>query len=135
MHWKKSVLVIHKILRLFVNTLIVDDKHYLLNKDNLTQPIQMQLYQKQKNFLNFFRAFLKSVWNFKHLPKKLDPKSFPKYRLRKTWLDKCLKNRVSEDRYTDNMGNGSKQCCNLNDRTFTIFINHCECSCIEKSLF
>ena len=33
-----------------VNTLIVDDKHYLLNRDNLTQPIQMQLYQKQKHF-------------------------------------------------------------------------------------
>ena len=29
------------------NTLIVDDKDYLLNRDNLTQPIQMQLYQKQ----------------------------------------------------------------------------------------
>ena len=29
---------------------MVDDKHYLLNRDNLTQPIQMQLYQKQKHF-------------------------------------------------------------------------------------
>ena len=27
-----------------VNTLTVDDKHYVLNRDNLTQPIQMQLY-------------------------------------------------------------------------------------------
>ena len=38
----------HKILRLFVNTLTVDEKHYLLNGENLTQPIQIQLYQKQK---------------------------------------------------------------------------------------
>ena len=48
MHWKKSLLVIHKILRLFANTFIVDDKHYLLNRDGLTQPIQTQLDQKQK---------------------------------------------------------------------------------------
>ena len=47
---EKSLLVIHKILIVFVNTLTADDKHYLLNKDNLTQPIQMQLYQKQKTF-------------------------------------------------------------------------------------
>ena len=75
MHWKKSLLVIHKILRLFVNTLTVDDKHYLLNRDNLTQPIQMQLSQKQKTFSEFFFAFLKSILNFKHLPKKDDPHS------------------------------------------------------------
>ena len=69
MHWKKSLLVIHKILRLFANTLIVDDKHYLLNRDNLTQPIQMQLYQEQKIFSELFLAFLKSILNFRHLPK------------------------------------------------------------------
>ena len=68
-----SVLVIHKILRLFVNTLTVNDKHYLLNRDNLTQPIQIQLSQKQKTFSEFFFAFSKSILNFKHLPKKDDP--------------------------------------------------------------
>ena len=57
--WKKYVLVIHKILRLFVNTLIVEDKHYLLNRDNLTQPIQMQLYQKQKTFSELFFSIFK----------------------------------------------------------------------------
>ena len=67
-----SLLVIHKILRLFVNTLTVNDKHYLLNRDNLTQPIQMQLSQKQKTVSNFFFAFLKSILNFKHFPKKDD---------------------------------------------------------------
>ena len=75
MHWKKSLLVIHKILRLFVNTLAVNDKHYLLHRDNLTQPIQIQLSQKQKIFSEFFFAFLKSILNFKHLPKKDDPHS------------------------------------------------------------
>ena len=64
-----------KILRLFLNTLTVDEKHYLLNRDNLTQPIQIQLYQKQKSFSDFLFAFLKSMSNFQHLPKKDDPRS------------------------------------------------------------
>ena len=51
---EKVVLVINKILRLFGNTLVVDDKLYLLNRDNLTQPIQMQLYQHQKTFSESF---------------------------------------------------------------------------------
>ena len=67
--------MIHKILRLFVNTLTVDEKHYLLTRDNLTQTIQIQLSQKQKTFFEFFFAFLKSILNFKHLPKKDDPHS------------------------------------------------------------
>ena len=75
MHFKKSLLVIHKILRLFVNTLTVNDKHYLLNRDNLTQPIQIQLSQKQKIFSEFFFVFLKSILNFEHLRKNDDPHS------------------------------------------------------------
>ena len=39
-----------QILRLFVKTLTVDEKHYLLTRDNLTQTIQIQLSQKQKVF-------------------------------------------------------------------------------------
>ena len=57
-------------------TLAADDKHYLLNRNNLAQPIQMQLSQKQKAFAEFFFAFLKPTLNFKHLPKKADV--FPK---------------------------------------------------------
>ena len=60
---------------MFVNTLRVNDKDYLLNRDNLTQPIQIQLSQKQKNFSEFFFAFLKSILNFKHFSKKDDPQS------------------------------------------------------------
>ena len=71
MHWKKSLLVIQKILKLFPNTLTVDDNHYLLNRENLTQSIQMKLYQKQKKFSEFFVTFLKSILNFKHIPKRM----------------------------------------------------------------
>ena len=75
MRQKKSLLVIYKIVRLFFNALTADDKHYLLNRDNLTQTIQMQLYQKQKTFSQLFFAFSKSLFNFKHFPRKDDPHS------------------------------------------------------------
>ena len=75
MRWKKSVLVIYKILRLSVKTLTADDKHYLFNTDNLAQPIQMQLSQKQKNISEIFFAFLKSIFNSELFPKNNDPHS------------------------------------------------------------
>ena len=67
--------MIQKILTLFIKTLTVDDKYYLFNEENLTQPIQMQLSKKQKKNSQIFIAFLKSILNFKHLPKKDDPRS------------------------------------------------------------
>ena len=73
---KKAPLLIYKNGGLFVNTLTANDKHYLLNRDNLTQPIQMILYQKQKTLSQFFFAFLKPILSFKHLPKKDDPTSW-----------------------------------------------------------
>ena len=60
---------------MFVRTLTVDEKHYLLNKDNLTETIQIQLSQKQKTFWEFFFAFLKSILNSKYLRRKHDPHS------------------------------------------------------------
>ena len=80
MRWRKSLLVICKIVRLFVNTLTADDKHHLRNRDNLRQQIEMQLYQNQKNFSEFFFAFLKSLLKFKHFEKKKTLKAdvFPK---------------------------------------------------------
>ena len=60
-----------KILGLFVNTLTDDDKYCLLYRDNLTQPIQIRLSQKQKTFSQFFSAFLKSTLNFEHFQKKM----------------------------------------------------------------
>ena len=57
---------------MFVNTFTADDKDHLLNRNNFAQGIQMQLSQKEKTFSEFFFAFLKSILNFKHLPKKDD---------------------------------------------------------------
>ena len=61
---EKVFLVIQKTLRLFVNTLTLHDKHYLLNRDNLTQPIQIQLSQKEKTFSEFFFCIFKIYIKF-----------------------------------------------------------------------
>ena len=39
---------------MFINTLTADEKYSVPKKDNLTQPIQMQLSKKQNVFLNLF---------------------------------------------------------------------------------
>ena len=73
------LLAIDKFLRLFVYTLPADDKHYLLNRDNLAQLINIHLSQKQKTFSQFPFAFSKSILNYEHFPKKmtLRPDVFP----------------------------------------------------------
>ena len=58
------MLVLFKTLRLFVNTLTENYKYFLLYRENLMQPIQILLSQKQKTFSRFFCPFLKSTLNF-----------------------------------------------------------------------
>ena len=60
---------------------------------------------------------------------------FPKCLLPKTRLDKCLKSRLSEALWTENMENWSKQCSNLNDRIFTKFLNTVKVVALEKVSF
>ena len=83
---KKSLLVTWKISRLFRNTESADIKYSLLNRDNLTQPVQMQVSRKQKTLSQFFSAFLKSNLNFEHIQKKkmtLIADVYPKLRTQK----------------------------------------------------
>ena len=74
--WKKSHFLTCKILILLVNTLAVHEKYPVLNRDNLTIPIQMQLSQQQKPFLHFSLHF----WNLAEisniLKKKDDARRF-----------------------------------------------------------
>ena len=60
-----------KFLRLFINRLTADDKYSLLSRDNSMQTIQMHLLEKEKNFSEYFFAFLKSTSNFEHFQKKM----------------------------------------------------------------
>ena len=74
--WKKSLLLTCKILGLLVNTLAANEKYPVLNRDNLTIPIKMQLSQKQKTSSQFLAAFLKSRLNFEYFEQKDDPHRF-----------------------------------------------------------
>ena len=57
---------------------------------------------------------------------------FRNYEPQKTWLDKCLKNPIWEDPLRGNVAKGRKSCFNLDDNTFTIFIDHSEGNWVEK---
>ena len=86
---KKSILLTCKILGLLLNTLVADEKYPVLNRENLTILIQMQLSKEQKTFSDFFFFFfalLKSILNYRHFQKNRRPSEilyFRNYRLRK----------------------------------------------------
>ena len=67
--YKKSVLVICKISRLFPNTLSAEDKYSLLDRDNLRPRIHMLFSQKQRIFWNLFLHFLKASLSLEHFQK------------------------------------------------------------------
>ena len=73
---KTSPLLTCQILGLLVTTLAAHEIYPVLNRDNLTIPIQIQLSQKHKIFCHDFPAFLKSSWNFEHFDKKDDAHRF-----------------------------------------------------------
>ena len=83
--WSKSLLFTCQIFGLLVNTLAADDMYPLLNRYNLTIPIQMQLSEKQKKFLQFFSAFLKSSLIFESFEKKGWPSKILYYRNYGLW--------------------------------------------------
>ena len=74
--WKKSHLLTCKILVLLVNSLAADEKYPVLNRDNLTIPIQMQLSLKQNTFSPFLASILKCRLNFEYFETKVDPQRF-----------------------------------------------------------
>ena len=69
------MLVLYKILGLFVNTLTDDNKYSLLYRDNLTQEIEILLFQKPKTFSQLSSEILKHRLNFAHFQKKDDSHS------------------------------------------------------------
>ena len=65
-----------------------------------------------------------STFWWKRWPSQL--RYFRSYGLQKTWLHQRPKSPVSEEPSKSNIVNGPKHCSNLNDSTFSIFINHWE---------
>ena len=53
-----------------------DEKSPVLNRDNLTIPIQILLSQKQKTFSEFFATFLKFILSFNKFGTKYDLDTF-----------------------------------------------------------
>ena len=86
--YKKSLLAICKISKLFPHKLSSAGKYPVLDRDNLTQGIQMEFSQKQKNLSQFFSSFLKSNLNLEHFQKKMTLISdvFPKLRAPKNMI-------------------------------------------------
>ena len=74
--WKKFRLLTFEILGHLFKILAADDDYPVLNRDNLTIPIQMHLSEKLKTFSEFFAEFLKSRISIKYFEKKDDPHRF-----------------------------------------------------------
>ena len=71
----KSFLVISEILRPLFNLLTQDDKYCLGDRENLLEPIEMQLSKNRQIFSDAFTAFLKSTFDYEHFEKKDDSHS------------------------------------------------------------
>ena len=65
-----SALVTSQIFRLFVNTMIPDDKYFRRNIQIFWQQLQTPLSQQGKPFCEFCIVFLKFTWNLEHSEKK-----------------------------------------------------------------
>ena len=55
---------------MFRNTLTANDNYPVQECENLSSPIQMELYLKPTIFVDFFVSFLESTSNFEHFEKK-----------------------------------------------------------------
>ena len=131
------MLVLCKSLRLFVKTLTDDEKYCLLYRDNLSQPFQILLSQKQKTFSQLFSAFLKSTLNYAHFQKKDDPHSWCVYQITVSEKGDSInicKLPFKRSLPQKNMAKGPKDCRNLHNATFTMFAHPCEHNSVGKSL-
>ena len=126
---KKSLSVMCKILRHFVNTFTAYEEFSVLHREYSTQTIHMQLSIKTKDFFSIFFCTFKHYIKFLAFSKKklrLRANIFRNYGLRKRWSDKCLKSALSQYSSTRNMVNAIKHCSNLNNGSFTKFFDYCK---------
>ena len=134
---KKSLLVICKSLRLFVNTMSAVDKCSLPNTDNLMQPIHVQLSQKLKTFSQFFPGFSKIGYILNIFKKKMTLIAYLFVRLQpaKNVVKYMYKSPASDYPSKRNMVNGCQLFLNLSESACGIFIAQREGSLVAKSLF
>ena len=113
------------------------DKCSLPKRDNLMQPIHLELYHKLKTFSEFFPAFSKSSLNFEHFQKKttLIAYLFVGLRPAKNVFRYMYKSPASDYPSKRNIVNGSQLCLNLSESACGIFIAQREGNLVAKSLF
>ena len=131
------MLVLCKSLRLFVKILTDDEKYCLLYRDNLSQPFQILLSQKQKTYSQLFSTFLKSTLNYAHFQIKDDPHSWCVYQITVSENGDSInicKLRFKRSLPQKNMAKRPKDCRNLHNATFTMFAHPSEHNSVGKSL-
>ena len=133
---RKYFLVICELLGVFVKILTYDDKYSLLNRDNVRQPIQMQLSQKQETFSELISPFFKARLNIEHFQKNMLPIAdvFPKLRTPKKEVNQISKTSRFRELFPKQNVRWTKHCWNLNHTTFITFIAHCESNCVGKNI-
>ena len=133
----KFLLVIWKSLRLFVNTMSAVDKCSLPNRDNLIQPIHMQLSQKLKTFSRSFNVFSNLGQDLKIFKKRMTLIAYLFMRLRpaKNVVRYMCKSPGADYTSKRNMVNGFQLCLNMSECTCGIFVAQGEDNLVAKSLF
>ena len=85
-------------LRMFVNSLNVDDKYFCYKRERFSQAVHMQLSKKPNIFYQIFIAFLECTSNFQQIEKKDEPQSSTNSKIidsEKGWVFKSLKDCAS----------------------------------------
>ena len=123
--------------RPFVNTMSAVDKCSLPKRDNLMQPIHIQLSQKLKTFCSFILHFRKLGYILDIFPKKMTLIAYLFLRLgpSKSVVRYMCKSPASDYRYKRNMVNGSQPFLNLSDSTCGIVFAQREGNLVAKSFF
>ena len=142
MSWKISLLVTFQILGLFANTFTAGNKYFFRTWENLPQPIEMQLSQKQKlfspvvvqfrnsnNFLSIFCWISEMYITFLIFPK-LRWSSwlmyFLNYELPKRWLDKCFWKTAFKTPFESQHGKGCQKVLKSVRQPFFGILYHCK---------
>ena len=134
---KKSLLVICKSLRLFVNTMSAVDKCSPPNRENLMELIHMQLSQKLKTFCSFILHFrnLSEILDIFWKNMTLIAYLFLRLRAAKSVVRYICKSSASYYPSKRNMVNGSQLCLNLSKSTCGIFVSQREGNLVAKSIY
>ena len=124
-------------LRLFVYTMSAVDKCSLPTRDNIMQPIHMQLSQKLKTFYSYILHFRNLSEILKILRKKMTLIAYFFLRLQpaKSVVRYMCKSPASDYPFKRKNLNRSQLCLNLSESPCGIFFAQRECNLVPKRFF